>query len=154
MITLDKTPTENIQSIYDASKKEFPSSAVVAKLVTCQAILESRLSSSPSYLAVKANNLFGLKFVPLIDKDYITLPTKEFTNTKIVARFAKYDSPEDCLTRLHKLYNRPRYSDVFTAETVEDAAQMLVKGGYATDPSYAKKLVSIYKSYFQNGDIK
>ena len=41
------------------------------------------------------------------------------------------------------LTNNPRYAQVASASTPEQAAHALQKAGYATDPNYADKLVSV-----------
>ena len=48
-----------------------------------------------------------------------------------------------------------RYANVFTAKTPEEQANALQNAGYATDPNYAGKLISIINTYnFKRFDEK
>lgn len=74
--------------------------------------------------------------------------TQEWDGSKfitIVDEFKDYDSPQDCVNDLvEKWYKDYKgYSGVNDASTREDAARELVKQGYATDPKYAEKLISL-----------
>jgi len=46
--------------------------------------------------------------------------------------------------------NSPRYAEVLNAPTAEIAAKRIQEAGYATDPAYAEKLVTVM-SYFHTG---
>lgn len=64
------------------------------------------------------------------------------------ADFRAYDSIEDCLKDQALLFiNNSRYRRVVDARTPEEQAAMLKECGYATDPQYAGKIMSIINSY-------
>lgn len=64
------------------------------------------------------------------------------------ADFRAYDSIEDCLKDQALLFlNNSRYRRVVVARTPEEQAAMLKECGYATDPQYAGKIMSIINSY-------
>ena len=80
----------------------------------------------------------------------VNATTTEYVNgqpKKVVERFRAYDSYEDALTDYASvLKNNPRYAPVVQAS--RDAAGFahgMQKAGYATDPQYAKKLISIMR---------
>lgn len=108
------------------------------ELVAAQGALESNWYKSTS----GTNNYFGLK------GSGTTKQTKEFVNGKWVTikdSFINFASTEDCVSylvdRWYKDYKG--YKGVNNAKTRDEAAKMLVKEGYATDPSYAEKLIRL-----------
>ncbi len=44
-------------------------------------------------------------------------------------------------------WNKNQYQDVLQATNYRDAAQALLKDGYATDPTYPDKLIQIIQKY-------
>ncbi len=82
--------------------------------------------------------------------------TTEYINgvkQKIKASFRVYDSYEHALADYTKLLTKnPRYAGVAHSRSPEQAAKALQAGGYATDPAYAKKLITIIQKV--KGDIK
>ncbi len=121
----------------------FPSIALA------QAALESRFGQS--ILANRYNNLFGIKARP--GDLYVTLPTWEVINGRNVTvreRFAVYESFADSFRqRLRFLKANPRYTKwgVFSARDYRAQARALQAAGYATDPKYATKLISLVQTY-------
>lgn len=65
----------------------------------------------------------------------------------IVAAFRAYDSIGDFFRDQDLLFNISRYQRVREAKNPEQQAQMLSACGYATDPQYASKLISIINTY-------
>lgn len=124
-------------------------SGVPAKLILSQAALESgwgrrellREDGSTSH------NLFGIKATGGWKGDVVYATTTEFEDgvaRKVQQPFRAYDSYEDSFADYARLIGRnERYSEVLTAPSAEAAAQRIQEAGYATDPSYADKLISI-----------
>ncbi|WP_322998391.1 flagellar assembly peptidoglycan hydrolase FlgJ [Castellaniella sp.] len=124
-------------------------SGVPAKLILSQAALESgwgqreilRPDGSTSH------NLFGIKAGRNWDGDVVRVMTTEYVDgepRKMLQPFRAYDSYADSFTDYANLISQSdRYSDVMTARNAEDAARKVQAAGYATDPSYADKLISI-----------
>ena len=114
-----------------------------------------------------ANNYFGVKAFKTKSGDinfgdiavgYVTVPTREVINGKSITisdYFRKYDSMEDSFTD-HGMFlkSNRRYSTIMkdyprTGDT-SAFAQGLQKAGYATDPNYAKMIISIIDKYNLN----
>jgi hypothetical protein len=92
------------------------------------------------------NNFFGLKAAD--GEPYSTCTTWEHSTGKdltIQARFKDFDSLQDCVDQLvNQWYHDFRgYKGVNRATSVGECCQLLVQEGFATDPNYAAKLMSI-----------
>lgn len=157
MTQLSLDPEANINLIMDLSKECFPDNSVLADLTAAQAILESRLEDSPpSALALKYNNLFGIKGYGTHRPNYINLPTHEYYRgqwTESDSLFAWNNDIEDSLAQHKQLFEEgtmdspDRYKNLLTARSFSEAAGMLMTDGYATDPNYQKELLRIYEQY-------
>ena len=92
------------------------------------------------------NNYFGIKAAD--GEPYSTCTTWEHYDGKdvtIQAKFRDFDSLQECVDDLvEKWYKDYRgYKGVNRATSVGECCQLLVAEGYATDPHYASKLMSI-----------
>jgi len=131
-------------------------SGVHAKLILSQAALESgwgkreilREDGSTSH------NLFGIKAGSGWKGDVVHVTTTEYVDgapRKVKEPFRAYGSYEEAFADYAKLVgNSKRYAEVLEAPTAELAARRIQKAGYATDPAYAEKLISIM-GYFDTG---
>jgi peptidoglycan hydrolase FlgJ len=97
-----------------------------------------------------SHNVFGIKATSDWSGKTTSAVTTEYVNgkpQKVVEKFRSYDSYEDALTDYASvLKSNPRYAPV--VEASRDAAGFahgMQKAGYATDPQYAKKLISIMR---------
>lgn len=126
------------------------STGIPARFIVGQAALESgwgkreirATDGSTSY------NVFGIKATKGWTGRTVSALTTEYVNgtpRRVVAKFRAYDSYEHAMTDYANLLkNNPRYSGVLSASrSVEGFAHGMQKAGYATDPNYAKKLISI-----------
>lgn len=140
---------EFINRLVPVSKELHQAHGILPSIIIGQAILESDWGSSE--LSAKYNNLFGIKsFSP--NDDSIKLKTKEFKDGKwieINANFKVYASWEDCM-RDHTLlfvngvdWDPYLYQGVLLASDYKTAANALQAAGYATDPDYASKIISV-----------
>lgn len=153
-LELNDDPQSNIKLIYSLAKLNFMDYPLVARLAAAQAINESNLVSKPSQLASLYNNLFGIKgqgtdgSVDLMTTEYIN-----GTSRRVLQEFACNLSLSDSFNQYRSLLmsgtrdNPMRYSNLFKAETFYDVVTLLVKDGYATDPSYAHNLLEIDHKY-------
>ncbi len=124
-------------------------SGVPAKLILSQAALESgwgqREITRPD--GSSSHNLFGIKAGRGWHGEVVQAMTTEYVDgepRKMVQPFRAYASYADSLTDYASLISQSdRYSAVMTARSAEDAARKVQAAGYATDPSYADKLISI-----------
>lgn len=133
-------------------------SGIPHQLIVAQAALESgwgqreipTADGSPSY------NLFGIKAGGSWDGPVTEITTTEFEQgaaKKIKARFRVYGSYVEAIADYVKLLtNNPRYADVAAARSPEQAAHALQRAGYATDPQYANKLVSVIQQMKNAGE--
>lgn len=121
-----------------------------ASITLAQAMLESGTGSSG--LTTKANNLFGIKAFSWTGKT-IEMMTKEHLqgiDVSILAPFRAYDNwNESIKDHTTFLMQNSTYTKngVFTSKTYQEQAQALQNAGYATDPNYAKSLVTLIKQY-------
>ncbi len=122
-----------------------------ASVMIAQAILES--GSGNSGLAQRANNLFGIK--GSYEGASVTMSTAEDDGSgnlyRIQSRFRSYSSMQESLEDYADLLTDSLgsyYSSAWkaNAETYADACEAL-EGRYATDTSYAEKLVAIIETY-------
>jgi peptidoglycan hydrolase FlgJ len=93
-------------------------------------------------------NLFGIKAGTQWSGAAVNVPTLEFEEgvaVRKVERFRAYESPADSFRDYAKLIgNNTRYENaVGTGDNVAAFASALQRGGYATDPNYARKLVAV-----------
>ncbi|WP_324615261.1 flagellar assembly peptidoglycan hydrolase FlgJ [Dyella amyloliquefaciens] len=98
-----------------------------------------------------SNNLFGMKAGSSWDGEKVSVPTLEFEDGVAVhrrAQFRSYNNPGESFNDYAQLIaDNPRYAKALNhGEDVVGFARGLVSGGYATDPSYAQKIVAIANS--------
>lgn len=124
---------------------------LVADLTVSQAILESGLlRGKTSLLASKYNNLFGIKGTGTAGS--VELLTVEFIKGKsqrVMQPFAVNHSIEDSIKQHKALLEKPRYTACYAAIDFPEIANAVWKCGYATDPKYPEKLVSIYNQHIK-----
>lgn len=125
---------------------ELNMSDVIKQVCLAQAALETGYGSSS--LMVKAHALFGIKANKTWKGKVYSAKTNEVyagIEQTVSATFRAYDTVADSVRDYFKLLQGKRYKEALTAKTVEDAVHIIVKGGYATDPKYAEKVINIYK---------
>ncbi len=124
-------------------------SGISHQLILAQAALESGWGQReiPTTNGKQSYNLFGIKAGSSWDGPTTNITTTEYTNgvaKKVQASFRVYGSYVEAIGDYVKLLtNNPRYAQVMAAATPEQAAHALQAAGYATDPNYADKLVSV-----------
>jgi len=125
----------------EASKK----SGVPASIILAQAALETGWGGST---IGDAKNLFGIKGTGPAGS--VRVPTQEVINGRRVTindNFRKYNSWQESIEDHGRLLQNSRYARAMAVKNDPDQfARELQKAGYATDPEYASKLISIMKS--------
>jgi flagellar protein FlgJ len=133
-------------------------SGIYPGVILAAAILESSgkvngvYEPGQSLLAKNYNNYFGIKNSAGWSGPTVTLTTGEYINGQYVnvsGTFRKYASVQDSFSDyVNFLKVNPRYraAGVFSAANVDQQAAALQRAGYATDPQYGNKLISIYNS--------
>ncbi|ELP5717651.1 flagellar assembly peptidoglycan hydrolase FlgJ (plasmid) [Enterobacter asburiae] len=124
-------------------------SGIPHQLIIAQAALETGWGNQEILTqdGKSSHNLFGIKATASWKGETTEIITTEYIDgaaQKIRAKFKVYDSYHEALSDyVSLLKTNPRYSHVVNSETPELAAHALQKGGYATDPKYADKLLNI-----------
>lgn len=127
---------------------------ILPSVSAAQAILESgwgqsALAQSPNH------NLFGIKASGDWTGKVVHLPTQEFRQGKMgteVASFRKYDSWEASIID-HAVFfsstdwRRRNYAAVIGEKAYRKACLALQAAGYATDPNYAVKLITLIQEH-------
>ena len=141
-----------LNDITPAAQKIGKEFNILPSLLLAQAILES--GNGTSGLAVNGKNLFGIK--GSFEGQSVVMPTTEYVNgvaTKVTANFRKYPSWDDSFRDLATLYamgvswDRAKYHNIIGVKDIDKACQLVQDDGYATDPSYASKLLNVVKTY-------
>jgi flagellar protein FlgJ len=123
---------------------------IPARFIIGQAALESGWGKSEIRKTdgSTSHNVFGIK----ASKDWtgktVSTVTTEYVNGKpqrTVEKFRAYDSYQEAMTDYANLLKgNPRYAQVInSSRDVNGFANGMQRAGYATDPHYAKKLMSI-----------
>lgn len=131
-----------INQYKDDAIRDMIKTGVPASITLAQACLES--SNGKSKLAMEANNHFGIKC------SNWTGPTFIQDDDRKDECFRKYNSVlESYDDHSYFLRSRPRYASLFELEKTDYKgwAHGLKKAGYATDPSYAERLIKIIEEY-------
>ena len=126
---------------------------VLPSITIAQAVLESGWGTSK--LAVEANNLYGIKASADWTGQVYAINTAEYGDEgwyTVTANFRKYASWLDS-TNDHGAFftssdwRKENYKNVVGETDYKKAAQALSVAGYATDPGYPAKLISIIENY-------
>ena len=138
-----------VEKIAPIAQDEQQKYHIFASITIAQAALESNWGQSE--LATQYYNLFGVKS----DTGGL-MTTKEYVNGQWIvvrARFAIYQSWRESIEQHTALFvdgtswDSSHYQAVLSANNYVEAAQALQQRGYATDPNYAQKLISLIKTY-------
>lgn len=136
--------------------RDWQQNKIAASLTIAQAALESNFGESG--LTQRANNLFGIKGTgPAGSEQMQTTEYRGGSPIKVTASFRKYYSWAESIADHSRLLLTKRYQAV-PGKTGKDAARAVAAAGYATDPSYAAKLIAmmdefdLYKYDSQGGD--
>lgn len=116
---------------------------IPASITMAQGIFES--GSGTSRLAKEGNNHFGIK----CHKEWIG-DTVRVDDDTLQECFRKYSKAEDSYTD-HSLFltSRPRYSKLFALDIMDYKgwAKGLKEAGYATNPKYAERIISLIERF-------
>lgn len=127
----------------------------MASITIAQACLESDWGRSQ--LSTDYHNYFGVKGTG--QNNTVSLETKEFINGKWIKKhdnFVVYRNLRDSVVAHAELlkngtsWNSKQYQEVLNAKEFREASRALYKAGYATDPTYAEKLIAIINKYKLN----
>lgn len=140
------SPQEFVSLFGPIARASMSRTGVPASIILAQAALETGWGSSS---IGDAKNLFGIKGRGPAGS--IRVPTHEVVNgrrVRIMDDFRKYNSWQESFEDHGRLLSQnPRYANAMRHRNDPDRfAQELQRAGYATDPQYASKLISIMRS--------
>ena len=132
---------------------EMHRTGIPASITLAQGLLESNWGRSD--LAVKSNNHFGIKCGNDWENDTHYRHDDEFDQDgrRKESCFRVYDSPEESFYDHSQFLTDPRKTDRYgflfgyASNDYLSWAHGLSKAGYATDPKYPEKLISIIEKY-------
>lgn len=133
------------KEMISASKKTEEAYGIPSSITLGQIMLESGGSydGGLSGLAWKYNNLFGITKGSW-KGETVTMSAQGGRDTK---EYRVYGSKTDSIIDHAKVLLNSRYTKYTkNAQTVSEYADGIAKGGYATDPDYASKLMAVIKS--------
>jgi flagellum-specific peptidoglycan hydrolase FlgJ len=137
-----------VAQVGQAAQSIAPQYGLYASIMAAQALLESGYGQST--LASKYNNYFGIK--ASAGQAYVAMPTTEFINGKWVypvEKFRTFNSIAEGFISNAKLLSGWSYYEGCwkkNCNSYVDAANWL-QGRYATDPTYASKLITIIQTW-------
>lgn len=146
-----KAPPPDIETIHNAeelTRAAWPAIKIAASLlgVPAVAVLAQAALETGWGAASPGNNLFGIK---ADGSEASSLrATHEVVDGELVpqtAQFRDYATPQSGISDYVRLI-RENFPNAIGQGSVEGFAQALQAGGYATDPAYAAKIVSIAQS--------
>lgn len=143
-----------VERMGDAAYEVAQQTGLPTRLILGQAALESGWGRREirGEDGAPSHNLFGIKATGGWEGKVVNVMTTEYgsdgTARKVSEPFRAYGSYAESLEDYARLLTRNRrYREVLSAGSAEEAAQRIQEAGYATDPSYADKLISIM-AYF------
>jgi flagellum-specific peptidoglycan hydrolase FlgJ len=116
---------------------------IPASITLAQGIFESACGTSR--LATEGNNHFGIKCHKEWEGE-----TLKHDDDELQECFRKYQRPEDSYNDHSQfLITRPRYAKLFTLDVMDYQgwAHELKAAGYATNPQYADRLISLIERF-------
>lgn len=153
------SPLDFIKTLLPTAKKVAKALGIDPKAILAQGALETGWGK---YIIHKgeqnSHNLFGIKADQRWDGEKVKVSTLEYRDNipkKELANFRSYENYEHSLNDyLNFIQNSARYQQAIKdGKTVEGYAKGLQKGGYATDPQYAAKIVRIANSEIMKSSI-
>lgn len=148
-----------VNKMREAVRVAAAESGLPEKLIMSQAALESGWGKREILFedGSTSHNLFGIKATSGWKGKVAHVMTTEFIDgkkVKIKQPFRAYDSYQDSVADYARLLSQnERYASVRDAGSAEEAAKRVQASGYATDPNYADKLISIM-AYFDSSAVR
>lgn len=145
---------EFLEALLPTAQELESSTGVLAEISLAQAALESNFGRSQ--LAAQYYNLYGVK-AGEGDPNQVQLPTLEYLDDEwheVEEPFKVYQSWQQSMEEHARLlqegtsWNASHYHEVLEGKDYKTQAQALQDAGYATDPTYADKLIQLIE-YWQ-----
>jgi flagellum-specific peptidoglycan hydrolase FlgJ len=143
------SPDDFIAAIAPAAQASAVKSKIPASFTIAEGALESGWGASQ--LCTQAKNIFGVKADKSWTGPIFTLQTREYLKglwVMVPANWRKYDDWLGCIEdHAQFLLTNSRYSGAFAYTSGTTFARAIAAAGYATDPDYATKIISIIKAH-------
>jgi flagellar protein FlgJ len=145
-----ETPMDFVKGVWRYAKQAAAELGVAAETLVAQAALETGWGKHLIRHADgrSSNNLFGIKADPRWKGEQVSAATIEFKGPvmqKERAAFRSYTSLADSFADyVSFLKSNPRYQEaIVKSQTPSEFTRALQQAGYATDPEYSKKIMTI-----------
>ena len=133
------SPTNFVNSIREVVNEHVAGTGIYPEVAIAQAALESGWGKK-----VKGGNFYGIKGKGQTITTHEVIDGKR---VKIDDEFKTFTGISDSVGGyVEFLQSNPRYKAALDAKSPEEQAKALQRAGYATDPEYANKLISIIKT--------
>ncbi|MFM0338726.1 flagellar assembly peptidoglycan hydrolase FlgJ [Paraburkholderia fungorum] len=139
-----------VNKLAEPAQAASAATGIPARFIIGQAALESGWGKSEirKVDGSTSHNVFGIKATKDWTGKTVSTVTTEYVNGKpqrTVEKFRAYDSYQEAMTDYASLLKgNPRYAQVInSSHDVNGFANGMQRAGYATDPHYARKLMSI-----------
>ncbi|MDR3096272.1 MAG: flagellar assembly peptidoglycan hydrolase FlgJ [Paraburkholderia sp.] len=139
-----------VNKLASGAQQASAATGIPARFIVGQAALESGWGKREIMKAdgSTSHNVFGIKATKGWTGKTVSTMTTEYVNGaphRVVEKFRAYDSYDEAMADYANLLkNNPRYASVINnSRSAESFAHGMQRAGYATDPHYAKKLMSI-----------
>jgi flagellar protein FlgJ len=149
-----KSPDEFIKTMLPYAEKVAAELGVDPKVLVAQSALETGWGEHTiqDRYGRTSFNLFNIKADSRWQGHMVNVPTIEYRDgvaQKESANFRRYDSIGESFDDYLNFIRQPRYERALAvADNSEAFVNELQQAGYATDPSYAKKINAIINDYF------
>lgn len=142
-------PAQFISKILPFARASTEKTGIATSFIIAQAALEASWGNSK--LARTANNLFGIKSSPTWKGQTITMVTTEYIAGVPKPTMASWRAYPDWGASIDDhsqfFFDNQRYKQSLTVKNDPVAfAKAIQSAGYATDPSYANKIIAIIES--------
>ena len=139
-----------VDKLANAAQQASSTTGIPARFILGQAALESGWGKREIKNAdgSTSHNVFGIKATKDWTGKTVSTVTTEYVDGqphRVVEKFRAYDSYADAMTDYATVLKKnPRYASVINgSKSAESFAHGMQRAGYATDPHYAKKLLTI-----------
>ncbi len=150
---LDGSPEQFVDALMPVAEQVSTRLGVDSRVLLSQAALETGWGEKVIRFADGRSsfNFFNIKADSSWRGAVVTVPTLEYRDGVAVretASFRAYNSPEESFADYAQLIgNNPRYQDALARASDPRAyVHALQRAGYATDPQYAQKVLSVFSS--------
>jgi len=147
---LAETPQEFVEKVGPYVEKLAAKMGLDADIILAQAALETGWGRSViAQQGDSSFNIFNIKAGSSWQGDVVSMSSLEFSNSTfkpVVSDFRRYASLDEAVADYGAFIGgSERYQPALQAQNADEYIQALHQAGYATDPNYADKVLSVYQ---------